>query len=62
MGNKFPPGWDKNRVQKLIAHYENQTEDETIAEDEAAYEDQKNSFIEVPNKLIPKVRELLIKG
>ncbi len=24
---KFPPGWDEERVQELIAHYESQTED-----------------------------------
>ena len=26
--NKFPPGWDDERVQSVIAHYEQQTEDE----------------------------------
>jgi hypothetical protein len=33
---KFPPGWDEKRVQELIAHYENQTEDEEFADIEAA--------------------------
>jgi len=36
--NKFPPGWDKKRVQRVLAYYECQTEDEAVAEDEAAYE------------------------
>ena len=35
---RFPPGWDEARVRKVLAHYENQTEDEAAAEDEAAYE------------------------
>ena len=35
----FPPGWDEERVRKVIAHYENQTEDEEVAEDEAAFAD-----------------------
>ena len=35
--NVFPPGWDQKRVERLIAFYENQTEDEAIAEDEAAF-------------------------
>ena len=61
MENKFPPGWDEERVKKLIAHYENQTEEEAIAEDEAAYENNEFTLIEVPNKLVPKVRELLTK-
>jgi hypothetical protein len=34
----FPPGWDAKRIQELIAHYENQTEDEEFAEIEAARE------------------------
>ena len=36
--NEFPPGWDEERVQRLIQYYESQTEDEAIAEDEAARE------------------------
>jgi hypothetical protein len=34
--DKFPPGWDEARVRKVLAHYEEQTEDEAVAEDEAA--------------------------
>jgi hypothetical protein len=33
--NKFPDGWDEERVQLVLAHYEQQTEDEALAEDEA---------------------------
>ena len=36
--NKFPAGWDEKRVQRVLAYYESQTEDETVAEDEVAYE------------------------
>jgi len=35
---KFPPGWDEARVKKVLSHYENQSEEETVAEDEAAPE------------------------
>lgn len=34
--NRFPPGWDEERVRRVIKHYEEQTEDEAVAEDEAA--------------------------
>ena len=37
--NEFPPGWDEKRVQAVIQHYESQTEDEAVAENEAARED-----------------------
>lgn len=33
----FPPGWDKARVKRLIDHYENMSDEEMIAEDEAAH-------------------------
>ncbi|MCI0617628.1 hypothetical protein L0244_32030 [bacterium] len=33
--NKYPPGLDRRRVQKIIDHYDNQTEEEALAEDEA---------------------------
>lgn len=58
---KFPAGWDKERVRRVLAHYEHQTEEEAVAEDEAAYEDSDQSMVEVPNDLLPAVRELLAK-
>jgi len=58
---KFPPGWDEERVRRVLAHYENQSEEEALAEDEAAYEDSSQTFMEIPNELVPKVRELLAK-
>ena len=35
--NRFPPGWDEARVRDSCEHYESQTEDEAVAEDEAAF-------------------------
>jgi hypothetical protein len=34
--SRFPTGWDEDRVKRLIAHYDALTEDEQVAEDEAA--------------------------
>jgi len=34
--SRFPPGWDEKRVHDVLAHYESQTEEEAVAEDEAA--------------------------
>ncbi len=59
--SRFPPGWDKDRVERVLAHYENQTEEEAVAEDEAAWEDSSQTFIEVPNDLVPAVRQLIAK-
>ncbi|MBI2887463.1 MAG: hypothetical protein HYY02_09665 [Chloroflexi bacterium] len=59
--SKFPPGWDEERVSKVLAHYEEQTEEEAVAEDEAAFEDQSQAVMEVPKELVPAVRELIAK-
>jgi len=61
MKNRFPKGWDEERVKRVLTHYENQTEEEAVAEDEAAWEDMSRTFVEVPNELFPAVRELLAK-
>ena len=58
---EFPPGWDEQRVRRVLEHYESQTDDEAVAEDEAAYEDSGQTMIGVPNDLVPAVRELLAK-
>jgi hypothetical protein len=59
--NQFPPGWDEERVNKVLKHYDKQTEEEAVAEDEAAFEDDAQTMIKVPTALIPAIRELLAK-
>lgn len=61
MTNKFPPGWDEKRVQSVIDHYKSQSEAEALAEDEAAYEQDGQTIMELPTELVPKVRELIAK-
>ncbi len=58
---KYPTGWDEARVRRVLAHYEDQSDDEAVAEDEAAYESTTHTAIEVPVDLVPAVRELLAK-
>jgi len=57
--SKFPAGWDEERVQRVIAHYESQSEEEALAEDEAALESPTETLMEIPNDLVPAVRELI---
>jgi hypothetical protein len=59
--SRFPAGWDEQRVRRVLAHYESQTDEEAVAEDEAAYEDPTQTMVEVPRELVPAVRELLAK-
>ncbi|MYD64724.1 MAG: hypothetical protein F4X26_01800 [Chloroflexi bacterium] len=57
--NRFPPGWDEARVRAVIEHYESQTEDEAVAEDEAAFEAEGHTVMVIPTDLVPAVRALL---
>jgi hypothetical protein len=59
---KFPAGWDEARVRRVLEHYEQQSEEEAIAEDEAAYESPTHTMMEVPVDLVPAVRELIARG
>jgi hypothetical protein len=59
--NRYPKGWDREKVQRVIAHYENQTDEEAIAEDEAAYRNPKTTMMQVPNELVPQVQRLIAR-
>jgi len=59
--SKFPPGWDEERVRRVLDHYEQQTEEEAVAEDEATFEDSTQAVVEVPRELVPAIRELIAK-
>jgi hypothetical protein len=59
--SKLPKGWTEDKVNRVLAHYENQTEVEALAEDEAAYEDRTQTTIDIPVELVPAVRELIAK-
>jgi hypothetical protein len=58
---RYPAGRDEARVKQVLAHYEQQSDDEAVAEDEAAYESTTHTTMEVPVDLVPAVRELLAK-
>ncbi|MEO6810618.1 MAG: hypothetical protein ABI353_15995 [Isosphaeraceae bacterium] len=61
--SRFPAGWDAERVKRLIDYYEGLSEDEQVAEDEAAVSaerpEQGQAVIAVPDELLPEIRRLL---
>ena len=59
--NRFPSGWDEARVQRLLVHYEGQSDTEAVADDEAAYRSTTTTVMKIPVKLVPAVRALLAK-
>lgn len=59
--NRFPPGWDEQRVREVIEHYESQSDEEAVAEDEAAFERIQETMMAIPRELVPAVRELITR-
>ena len=59
--SKYPAGWDEERVRRVLEHYEVQSDEEAVAEDEAAYEAPTGTMMQVPIDLVPVVRELIAK-
>jgi hypothetical protein len=57
----FPEGWDEERVRRVIEHYDKQSDEEAVAEDEESYESTTHTAMEIPVELGPQVRELLAK-
>jgi hypothetical protein len=57
---KFPSGWDEQKVRRVLAHYEEQSDEEAILEDEAGVAPSE-TVVNVPHDLVPEVRELIAK-
>jgi hypothetical protein len=58
---RFPAGWDEDRIKRVIAHYEETTDEELAAEDDAA-DGEGETVICVPSELLPAIRQLLAKA
>lgn len=59
---RYPSGWDEERVRRVLEHYETQSDEEAVAEDEAAYEATTHTAMDIPVELVPAVRELIAKS
>ena len=55
---RFPPGWDAERVRRLMAHYDALDEDQQVAEDEAAQEQPSQTTVVVPVEFMPAIRQM----
>lgn len=52
--NEFPPGWDVDRVQRILTHYEPR-------QDTPVFNPLRKNIIAVPKELVPAVQELIAK-
>ncbi len=57
---RYPEGWDQQRVQRLLADLDSRNEEEWVAADEAAASEQDDqAVVTVPVGLLPEIRRLL---
>ena len=42
-----------------VAHCQDESEEEAVAEDEAAFEDKNVAVMDVPKELVPGIREMI---
>ena len=57
---RFPKGWDEQRMKRLLAELDARTDEEWIAADEAAAAGEGDqAVITVPAALLPEIRRLL---
>ncbi len=59
--HKLPAGWDAEKVKALAEYYDNQSDDEAIAEAEAALEAEGQTLVMVPTELMPTISKLIAK-
>jgi hypothetical protein len=66
MSNKrkpaYPARWDEERIRRLAERYDNQTEDEQVAEHEAAFVAEGQTVMVVPTELVPQIIKLISKN
>ena len=56
---KLPENWSDEKLQRVLAHYEQQGEEDALSEDEAGLQPP-DTVMSVPH-LVPEVRELIAK-
>jgi hypothetical protein len=58
---EFPAGWNERRVKGVLRHYENQTDEQATAEDNAAFANRTDTTMKIPIELVETVRKLIAK-
>ena len=48
-------------MRAVLEHYESQTEEEALAEDEAAFRRRDQTVMVVPKKLVPRITKLITR-
>ena len=58
---RLPKGWTEEQIRKLAEYHDNMTEDQQVAEIEAALNDENQTMMMVPTELVPEIVKLINK-
>ena len=58
---KMPPGWTEQQIRELAEYYDNQSEEDQLAEHKAAHKAKRQTVMVVPTELVPEIRKLIAK-
>ncbi len=58
---RLPRGWTAKRIRELVAHHDQQTEQEQAAEIEAALSAKDQTVMVVPTELVPEIQALIAR-
>jgi hypothetical protein len=59
--NKYPPGLDAKKVARIIAYYDARQAEDLLDDPDHELLPEPTTWLEVPMKLVPKVRDLLAR-
>ncbi len=59
--SQFPEGWDEARCQGVIDHYENTSDEDLAAEDDAAFKEEGQTVMVIPTSIVERVRAIIAK-
>lgn len=59
--NKYPRGWNRQKIDELARYYDKQSDEEAVAEAEGAFADPDQTVMLVPVELVPQVQKLLAR-
>jgi hypothetical protein len=57
----YPAGWDEGRIRKIADHYDIQTEEQQVAEHQAAYLAEGQTIMVVRTALVSEIVQLISK-
>ncbi len=59
--NRFPPGWDENRIKAVFEYYATQAEDESHTGSELGVDSSEKTVMEIPTALVPEIQEMIVR-